>query len=138
MCYLTGRKISTSEYFELLQNGERHAFLNQELAIYKGFDYNMYPVDRPFENSRQIERVNMQWGFLPSYLKTVDDVKRFRFGYKDNSGKYHKGFTTLNATSEELFSKMFKDAALKRRCLIPSNGFYEWMHVMVVGKAVSF
>ena len=30
---------------------------------------------------------------------------------------------------------MFKDAALKRRCLIPVNFFYEWMHVTVVGKS---
>src|SRR5690606_13722018 len=40
-----------------------------------------------------------------------------------------------NATSEELLTKMYKDAALHRRCLIPSNGFYEWMHVQVVGKS---
>ena len=135
MCYLTGRKISAGEYFEMLQREERYAFINEELAIYKGFDHNMHPVDRVIENSHKTERVNMQWGFLPPYLKTVEDVKKFRFGYKDNSGKYHKGFTTLNATSEELLSKMYKDAALKRRCLIPSNGFYEWMHVMVVGKS---
>ena len=135
MCYLTGIKTSPSEYFELLQSTERYGFLNEELAIYKGFDYNMYPVLRPIENSRQTERVKMQWGFLPPWLKTAEDVKKFRFGYKDNSGKYHKGFTTLNATSEEFLSKMFKDAAMKRICLIPSNGFYEWMHVMVVGKS---
>jgi putative SOS response-associated peptidase YedK len=41
----------------------------------------------------------------------------------------------LNATSEELLSKMYKDAALKRRCLVPVNHFYEWMHVTVVGKS---
>ena len=28
-----------------------------------------------------------------------------------------------------------KDAALHRRCLIPSTGFFEWMHVQVVGKS---
>ena len=54
---------------------------------------------------------------------------------KDDSGKYHKPYITLNATSEELLSKMFKDAALKRKCLLPVNFFYEWMHVTVVGKS---
>jgi putative SOS response-associated peptidase YedK len=135
MCYLTGRRITETEYQELLELGERLGFLNEELAIYKGFDYNTYPVIKPVDNSREKERVKMQWGFLPFYLKTKEDVKKFRFGFKDDTGRYHKGFTTLNATSEELLNKMFKDAALKRRCLVPSDGFYEWMHVMVVGKS---
>lgn len=135
MCYLTGRTISPSEYLELLESGEKLGFLNQELAVYKGFDYNMYPVIKAIENSRQTEKIKMQWGFLPPYLKSDDDVKRFRFGYKDGQGKFHKGYTTLNATSEELLGKMFKDAAQKRRCLVPLNGFYEWMHVTVVGKS---
>ncbi|HVG14295.1 MAG TPA: SOS response-associated peptidase family protein [Chitinophagaceae bacterium] len=135
MCYSTSRKITQPEYLEHLQSGERYSFLGGELAIYKGFDHNMHLVDRPIENSHKTERVPMQWGFLPPYLRTAEDVKRFRFGYKDQTGKFHKGFTTLNATSEELLNKMYKEAALKRRCLIPVNGYYEWMHVMVVGKS---
>ncbi|HVF96339.1 MAG TPA: SOS response-associated peptidase family protein [Flavisolibacter sp.] len=135
MCYTTTRKISQSEYFEHLQSGERYGFIREDFAVYKGFDYNTHLVERPVAGSHQTERVKMQWGFLPPYLKNDEDVKRFRFGYKDKAGKFHKGFTTLNATSEELLSKMYKDAALKRRCLIPVHGFYEWMHVMVVGKS---
>jgi len=135
MCYLTGRKISNTEFQELLELNERLGFLNEELAIYKGFDYNTYPVIRARAGNRETEIVKMQWGFLPPYLKSQEDVRRFRFGYKDASGKYHKPYTTLNATSEELLSKMYKDAALKRRCLIPVNYFYEWMHVTVVGKS---
>ena len=46
MCYLTGRKISNTEFQELLELNERLGFLNEELAIYKGFDYNTYPVIR--------------------------------------------------------------------------------------------
>jgi putative SOS response-associated peptidase YedK len=135
MCYFTTRKVSQSEYFHHLESGSKYAFLNSEFAIYKGFDHNMCVVERRAGNSHETERVNMQWGFLPPYLKTYEDVKNFRFGYKDSNGKFHKGFTTLNATSEELLSKMYKDAALKRRCLVPVHGFYEWMHVMVVGKS---
>ena len=135
MCYLTGKKISKREYEELLEIAERLGFLSDELVIFKGFDYNTYSVIRPAAGKHETEIVKMQWGFLPAYIKTKEDVKKFRFGYKDESGKYHKPYTTLNATSEELLSKMFKDAALKRRCLIPVNFFYEWMHVTVVGKS---
>ncbi len=135
MCYSLTRKITQPEYLQHLDGDDKYAFLNSEFAAYKGFDHNMLPVDRKMEASHTTERVAMQWGFLPTYLKTAEDVKRFRFGYKDDSGKYHKGFTTLNATSEELLNKMYKDAALKRRCLVPVHGFYEWMHVMVVGKS---
>ena len=135
MCYITMRKISQSEYFEHLNSGERYAYLGQDFVSYKGFDHNMHLVDRRVEGTHHTERVKMQWGFLPTYLKNEEQVKKFRFGYKDAAGKYHKGFTTLNATSEELLSKMYRDAALKRRCLIPVHGFYEWMHVTVVGKS---
>ena len=135
MCYLTTRKISPSEYFELSNSGDRYAYLGNDFVSFKGFDHNMHYVDRRIEGSHETERVKMQWGFLPPYLKTEEDVKKFRFGYKDAAGKYHKGFTTLNATSEELLNKMYKDAALNRRCLIPVHGFYEWMHVQVVGKS---
>lgn len=135
MCYTITKKLSQSEYAQHQESGNKCAFLNSEFAIYKGFDHNTYLVERKVGDSHTTERVKMQWGFLPPYLKNYEDVKRFRFGYKDEGGKYHKGFTTLNATSEELLTKMYKEAALKRRCLIPVNGFYEWMHVMVVGKS---
>jgi len=135
MCYLTGKKISKREYEELLEIAERLGFLSDELVIYKGFDYNSYSIIKAAAGKHETEMVKMQWGFLPPYLKTKEDVKKFRFGYKDDNGRYYKPYTTLNATSEELLSKMFKDAALKRRCLIPVNFFYEWMHVTVVGKS---
>jgi putative SOS response-associated peptidase YedK len=41
---------------------------------------------------------------------------------------------TLNATCERLLdSKMYKEAAIKRRCLILSSGFYEWQHFKPFG-----
>jgi putative SOS response-associated peptidase YedK len=134
MCYLTGKRLSKREYEELMEIAERLGFLSEDLAIFKGFDYNMYPV-KIAGNDHTTEIRKMQWGFLPPYLKTKEDVKKFRYGYKDANGKYNKPYTTLNATSEELLSKMYRDAALKRRCLVPVDFFYEWMHVMVVGKS---
>ena len=135
MCYYNGRRVTKEEYSRLKDLEKAVAFLSEELAIYKGFDYNDLPIMKVIPGTRQTEIVAMQWGFLPPYLKNREAVGKFRNGYKDPTGKYIKGYTTLNATSEELLSKMYKDAALHRRCLIPSPGFYEWRHVQVIAKS---
>src|SRR5207249_3412988 len=135
MCYYNGRRITRQEYDELKSLEVVLANLSEDLVIHKGFDFNYMPIIRPIAGTHETEKVRMQWGFLPIWLKTQEDVSKFRRGYKDEKGMYHKPITTLNATSEELLSKMYKDAAKKRRCLVPSNGFYEWMHVQVVGKS---
>jgi putative SOS response-associated peptidase YedK len=135
MCYYNSIKVTKEEYDELKELEKVIAFLNEEFAIHKGFDYARYPIIRPVAKTHQTERVKMFWGFLPNYLRTKEDVKNFRYGYKDDTGRFHKPYITLNATSEELLNKMYKDAALHRRCLVPSVGFYEWMHVQVVGKS---
>jgi len=135
MCYYNSTKVTREEYQELIDLEKVVAFLNEDFVIQKGFDYNDFPIIRPIAGTHETERVKMQWGFLPPTLKSEEEIKNFRFGYKDLSGRYVKGFITLNATSEELLNRMYKDAAKNRRCLIPSNGFYEWMHVQVVGKS---
>jgi putative SOS response-associated peptidase YedK len=78
----------------------------------------------------------MEWGFLPFYLRSREEVEKFRKGYKDDKGKFHPGLTTLNAKGEELLlpGKIFRDAALKRRCLVPASYFFEWRHVHRIGK----
>ncbi len=38
----------------------------------------------------------MQWGFLLSYMKNEEQIKKFRFGYKPEGGKWVPGYTTLN------------------------------------------
>lgn len=59
----------------------------------------------------------MHWGLIPHWAKTT-------------TSKYK----TINAKAETLSDKpSFRDAYKKRRCLIPSNGFYEW-HATVHGK----
>lgn len=52
----------------------------------------------------------MRWGLIPVWAK---DEKI--------------GFKMINARSETLFEKStWKRPALKQRCLVPANGFYEW------------
>ncbi len=135
MCYYNGIKVIKEEHIRLKQLERKFAFLGENLAIHKGFDYGDFPVKRLKANSKETERVEMQWGFLPIWASTSEKIEKFRKGYKDVNGKWHKPYTTFNATSEEMLNNMYQDAALHRRCLIPSTGFFEWMHVPVVGKS---
>ena len=133
MCYYMGIKVTREEYNQYMALERKLANLSEEFAIFKGFDFNNYSIIKPITGTKATERVKMEWGFLPSYLKNREAVKKFRSGYKDDMGNYHKGYPCLNATSEELLNKIYKDAAKSTRCLVPTNGFYEWMHVQVVG-----
>jgi putative SOS response-associated peptidase YedK len=65
--------------------------------------------DREAAPIRQLRTV--QWGLLPSWSRS-------------RSG----GAKMINARSETVASKpAFKAAAARRRCLAPSNGYFEWM-----------
>lgn len=56
------------------------------------------------------------WGLVPRWAKDTDAADDIR-------GK------TLNARADTLFEKpSFRDAAAKRRALLPVNGFVEWRH----------
>lgn len=78
----------------------------KELDLINGFTYPNMPVIT-VENM-----VLMQWGLVP-------------FWAKDDSIKKH----TLNARSETIFEKpSFKYSIMRKRCLVPANGFFEWQH----------
>jgi len=76
----------------------------------------------PTQNARVVlERVvseqpdrqlrTLRWGLVPSWAKDL------RIGSK-----------LLNARSESITEKpAFKAAAARRRCLVPADGYYEWM-----------
>ena len=52
---------------------------------------------------------SFRWGLIPAWAK---DVKI--------------GSRMINARSETVFDKPAFRSAIRRRCLIPANGFYEW------------
>lgn len=57
------------------------------------------------------------WGLIPSWFKKQGDLDQIRM-------------MTLNARAETIFEKAsFKTAVTRRRCIIPVDGFFEWMHV---------
>ena len=56
---------------------------------------------------------------MPPYITNMEAAIKFWNGYKDENGKWITGYSTLNAIGEEMFDKrLFKDAALTKRCVI--------------------
>jgi putative SOS response-associated peptidase YedK len=137
MCYYNGQKVSHEEYIRLKQLEKKVAsfsFLNKDLQI--GFDYGANAVLKKIEGEEDFDIVEMEWGFIPHYLKSREEVNKMRDGYKDATGKLRPAIITLNAVCEELLmpGKIYRDAALKRRCLVLSTGFFEWRHIYPLNK----
>src|SRR3954465_8742568 len=142
MCYYNGQKVARAEYIRLKQLEKAIAhydFLDRDLQI--GFDYNLNAVLKPVKDREDFDIVQMEWGFLPDRwfgkpLDTREKTFAFRNGYKEASGKFIPGITTLNAMAEELVQpeKIYKESALSRRRRILSSGFFEWRHVHRINK----
>lgn len=73
--------------------------------------YNVAPTDRVYTVAEwQGDRLlgTMKWGFVPHWAKDPKAIQ-------------------INARSESLLKKsMFRDSAIRKRCIIPADGFYEW------------
>lgn len=142
MCYYNGTKVTKQEYIRLKHLEKlvaKYDFLST--SLYDGFAYGPVPVLKKVEGKEDFEVTQMEWGFIPDagkypFLETREQVEKFRRGYTDARGKFHKAYTTLNAVSEELLDKgkWFREAALHRRCLVLSTGFYDWRHIHPKGK----
>ena len=70
------------------------------------------PVIRHSRDTGQRELVLMRWGLVPYITKQLSDVK---------------GISTINAKAEGIErSPTWRVPFLRRRCLVPADGFYEW------------
>jgi putative SOS response-associated peptidase YedK len=77
-----------------------------------GFSFRHMPVITQ-ENPDRLKM--MPWGLIPSWVKSKEQATEIRM-------------QTLNARSETIFEKpSFKTSIQKQRCLIPADGFFEWM-----------
>lgn len=137
MCYFNGQKVTNVEFIRLKQLEKalaKYDFFDKDLSI--GFDYGKNAVIRAVPGELDFEIVEMEWGFIPHYIKNREDLQPFRKGgINTKTGKFDTPIITLNAIGEELFQKVtYKQAAMQRRCLIPSAGFYEWRHVFPKNK----
>jgi putative SOS response-associated peptidase YedK len=87
-----------------------------ELTLEVAPSYNIAPTTRQPVIVADRETGNrtlaiMRWGLIPFWCK---DLKKL-------------GLSTINAKAESLMEKpMWKSPFIKRRCLVPADGFYEW------------
>ncbi|MDF3077530.1 MAG: response-associated peptidase [Sphingobacteriaceae bacterium] len=141
MCYYNGQRVTRSELIKLKaleKELSAYGFLDQ--GVISGFSDTPVAVLKPNDTKTDFNIEQMEWGFIPPYLRNREAVNRFRNGYKDENGKWNIGYTTQNAKAENLFisergkRSMFADAARERRCLVLSTGFFEWRHVYGTNK----
>ncbi len=137
MCYYNGQKVTRAEYIRLKQLEKeiaKYDFLSRDLQT--GFDYDTNAVLKRYPDREDFDIVKMEWGFIPHYLRTREDVLKMRNGYYKQDKTFQPPIVTLNAKGEEILfpDKIYRDAALHRRCLVLSTGFYEWQHVFPLNK----
>lgn len=78
-----------------------------------GFAHPLLPV---VANDDHRAIFMFKWGLIPSWVKSPEDAAKL-------------ANQTLNAKSETIFEKAsFRDSIIKRRCVIPVDGFFEWKH----------
>jgi putative SOS response-associated peptidase YedK len=83
-----------------------------------GFDYEEWPIIRNSYTTGGQKLEMAHWEFIPFWINDAGELEKAR-----------EKTTTLNARGETLLSsRMFRHAALNRRCLLLSSGFYEWRH----------
>lgn len=79
--------------------------------------YNIAPgqhVPVIVEHDGSVVAETMKWGLIPSWAKDS------KLGYK-----------LINARSETIFDKpTWRSAVVRRRCLVPATGFYEWKRLV--------
>ncbi len=142
MCYYNGIRVSKTEFIRLKEIEKDLRIYDLSTPLIDGFEYGEVSVVKPTIDYTNWDIVKMEWGFIPNNIRNRDGVQRMRLGYKDANGKVIPPFITLNAKGEELLQidpltgreKMYRQAALHRRCLMLSTGFYEWRHLPAIGK----
>lgn len=119
MCYhisQTPKKISSTHVLE------RFGIKHSQGPLFedpKGFHMNgfSHPGAVVVANDNPRAYQQMKWGLIPFWVKNQEQAKQM-------------ASRTLNAKCETVFElASFRAAISKRRCIIPVNGFYEWMHL---------
>jgi len=131
MCFYNGIVVSRAQHIRLneieKEIGEMRDALQRPLQ--SGFAFGDWPV-LTADGLRDFDLRLMHWELIPYYVRTGEELMHFRHGgLNARTGKKDPPRNTLNAIGEEMLDKVsYKQAALKRRCLVLSSGFYEWRH----------
>jgi putative SOS response-associated peptidase YedK len=128
MCYYNSINIQKGTKVKL--NGVVKELPPLERPLQSGFEYGDWAIikgnvnqDNDNENSNDFVFELAHWELIAPWVNSTLEVMKGR-----------EKFNTLNATAERLFeSRLFKQPALKRRCLVLSSGFYEWRHYTPTG-----
>jgi putative SOS response-associated peptidase YedK len=123
MCYFNSINLNIGDIIKI-SNKEKKINKKIQSNITSGFEYTQWPIIKEDHNSADLLLLEMaHWEFIPSWIHNTKELELSR-----------EKFTTLNAKGENLLeSKMYRDASLKRRCIVLSSGFYEWRHYKPVG-----
>lgn len=119
MCYYNRLIVPVQQAFSIGDfSVEWPAELRQDRPMQSGFEYGEWPIIIWSDSKHKPEMVNGHWEFLAPWTKSLKAAEAARSQY-----------TTLNAVGENMFeSRLYKEAAQKRRCLVLSSGFYDWRH----------
>jgi putative SOS response-associated peptidase YedK len=114
MCYYNRVKVNKEALSAILN--EEIAIEEFERSLQSGFEFGAWPIVIDKGEGKKAELAH--WEFIPYWYNNVTEVEEGR-----------KKYTTLNAKGETILtSRIYKEAAQKRRCLVLSSGFYEWRH----------
>lgn len=117
---MCGRASLTKNEKELEQRFQA-SFYQEDIARYNRLpNFNVAPTHyHPVITNADPGHLQFfRWGLVPSWAR---DVKT--------------GYSLINARAETLREKpAFRDAYRKRRCLVPFDGFYEWMKTTEGGR----
>ena len=136
MCYYSAQKVTHDAFLRLLAFSKDVTLFDfLDKGVISGFSDEPIAVIVPTADKANFDVVQMEWGFIPKYIINREQVQKFRTGYKDAKGKWHTGYTTQNAKAENLLlnergdrPSIYQEAAMQRRCLVLSTGFFEWRH----------
>ena len=122
MCYFNSINLNIGDIIKI-SNKEKKIDKQVKSNVTSGFEFTQWPIIKENNNSTDLLLEMAHWEFIPSWIHNTKELEVSR-----------EKFTTLNAKGENLLeSKMYRDASLKRRCIVLSSGFYEWRHYKPVG-----
>ncbi|WP_047246922.1 SOS response-associated peptidase [Maribacter thermophilus] len=132
MCYNTrvSRKVRELEDYYSVER-----LLGEELDEQAELTYNhangfAHPNMWIIPQERPKNLIPVKWGLIPHYKMGANAEEYYKETIRWGSG--------LNAQSEKLFdSNNYKSSALKRRCIIPVDGFFEPHRIQHVKKPYS-